>query len=69
MKTIYLTELALLYFPHSSARSAVSQLRRWVLLNRELQQRLEQLHYRKGQRSLTPLQHEAFLTYLGDPGE
>lgn len=66
MKAIYLTDLALQYFPRSSTRSAVTQLRRWIVLNTELQQRLDELHYRKGQRSLTPLQHEAICHYLGE---
>lgn len=69
MKAIYLTELAQQYFPRSSSRSAVTQLRRWVTMNNELQNRLEELHYQKGQRALTPLQHKAFLEYLGEPGE
>lgn len=67
MKAIYLTDLAQMYFPRSSTRSAVTQLRRWIVLNTELQQRLEELHYQKGQRSLTPLQHEAICHYLGEP--
>lgn len=67
MKAIYLTDLAQMYFPRSSTRSAVTQLRRWIALNTELQQRLEELHYQKGQRSLTPLQHEAICHYLGEP--
>ena len=33
MKAIYLSDLALQYFPHSTSRSAVSQLRRWIVLN------------------------------------
>lgn len=69
MNAIYLTDLALLYFPHSTPRSAVSQLRRWVNLNSELQQRLTELYYQKGQRALTPLQHAAFVKFLGEPGE
>lgn len=67
MHAIYLTYLALRYFPRSSARSAVTQLRRWIVLNEELQKRLEELHYKKGQRTLTPLQHEAICHYLGEP--
>ena len=67
MHAIYLTDLALRYFPRSSARSAVTQLRRWIVLNEELQKRLEELHYKKGQRTLTPLQHEAICHYLGEP--
>lgn len=55
MNAIYLTDLAQLYFPNSTQRSAVTQLKRWIKLNPELQQRLEELHYQKGQRALTPL--------------
>lgn len=36
-------------------------------MNEELQKRLEELHYKKGQRTLTPLQHEAICHYLGEP--
>jgi hypothetical protein len=38
-------------------------------MNNELQNRLKELHYQKGQRALTPLQHKAFLEFLGEPGE
>lgn len=69
MKTIYFSELALKYFPRSTPRSAVTQLRRWVELNADLRRRLGELHYAKGQRILTPLQHEAFIRYFGEPGE
>jgi len=31
MKAIYMSELALEYFPRSTKRSAVTQLRRWVV--------------------------------------
>lgn len=69
MKAIYFSELAQQYFPRSTTRSAVTQLRRWIVLNTELQERLDELHYQRGQRSLTPLQHEAILHFLGEPGE
>ena len=45
MKAIYLSDLALQYFPHSTSRSAVSQLRRWIVLNSDLTLRLKELHY------------------------
>lgn len=69
MNAIYLTDLAQQYFPRSSPRSAVTQLRRWIRLNTDLQKRLDELHYHKSQRSLTPLQHAAFIEFLGEPGE
>ncbi len=66
--SIYLNELAQQYFPRSTPRSAVSQLHRWIMLNPELSQRLETLHYHPRQRALTPLQYQAFIEYLGEPG-
>ena len=38
-------------------------------LNPALQCRLAELHFQPRQRVLTPLQHEAVLRYLGEPGE
>lgn len=67
MKTIYLSELAQQYFPKIATRSAVTQLRRWIVLNSELINRLNELHYHPRQRILTPLQHEAILEFLGKP--
>ena len=69
IKAIYMSELAQRYFPRSTPRSAVSQLHRWIDLNTDLKQRLKDLHFAPRQRALTPLQHEAILFYLGEPGE
>lgn len=69
MSTIYLRELAQQYFPDSTPHSAVTQLRGWVLLNKPLMARLTELSYKPRQRALTPLQHAAYLYYLGEPGE
>lgn len=69
MKAIYMSDLAQAYFPRSTPRSAGAQLRRWIRLNPELRARLEALHYRPRQRALTPLQHQAVLHFLGEPGE
>lgn len=66
---IYLSDLAQQYFPGSTPRSAVCQLHRWISLNTELTRRLEKLYYKPRQRALTPLQHEAVLECLGEPGE
>lgn len=67
MSAIYISDLSLKYFPHSTPRSAVTQLRRWIELNVELKKRLEELYYKKRQRALTPLQHEAIIYHLGEP--
>lgn len=69
MKAIYMSDLALQYFPHANKRSAVTQLRRWIVLCTPLQHRLEELSFHKGQRALTPLQHAAIVKFLGEPGE
>ncbi|CCX61527.1 uncharacterized protein BN727_02295 [Bacteroides sp. CAG:598] len=69
IKAIYMSELAQRYFPRSTPRSAMSQLHRWINLNTDLKQRLKDLHFAPRQRALTPLQHEAILFYLGEPGE
>ena len=68
-QAIYFTDLALQYFPRSTKRSAGEQLRRWIRVNPELRARLAELHYQPLQRVLTPLQHQAVLHYLGEPGE
>lgn len=69
MNAIYMSDLAQAYFPGSTPRSASSQLHRWIKLNPELQTKLEELHYKPRQRALTPLQHEAIVKCLGEPGE
>lgn len=69
MNAIYVNELARQYFPHSTRHSAVTQLRRWIVLCMPLQNRLEELSFHKGQRALTPKQHEAIVEFIGDPGE
>lgn len=68
-KAIYMSDLAQAYFPKSTPRSATAQLHRWITLNTELQGRLEELHFCQRQRALTPLQHEAIVECLGEPGE
>lgn len=69
IKAICMSELAQRYFPRSTPRSAMLQLHRWIDLNTDLKQRLKDLHFAPRQRALTPLQHEAILFYLGEPGE
>ena len=67
MKAIYVSDLAQQYFPRSTARSAVTQLKKWINLNQELTAKLQLLHYQPRQRALTPLQHEAIVAFLGRP--
>lgn len=66
---MYMSELAQQYFPGSTQRSATSQLHRWIVLNPELTAKLKELHFVPRQRALTPLQYEAIVECLGEPGE
>lgn len=67
MNAIYFSDLSLKFFPNSSQRSAVTQLHRWIEINEELKIRLNELYFRKRQRALTPLQHQAIIEHLGEP--
>ena len=69
MNALYMSDLAQQYFPNSTPRSATSQLHRWIVLNPELTAKLEELHFVSRQRALTPLQHEAIVMFLGEPGD
>lgn len=60
-------ELALLYFPNSTKKSATSQLRRWIRRNLELRSTLAQLGFAERQRILTPRQVEVVVRFVGEP--
>jgi hypothetical protein len=60
-------ELALLYFPNSMKRSATVQLRRWIKINKNLQNSLLDVGFRPGQKLLTPKQVIIIVHYLGNP--
>jgi hypothetical protein len=47
-------ELAQLYFPNVTKKSASVQLRRWIKLNSNLIQELNYLGFKPGQRIFTP---------------
>ena len=63
----YFSELAQKYFPDSTPKSAVQQLKRWIKMNLKLQTRLEELNFGPYQRSLTPLQCDAIIEAFGEP--
>ena len=67
MKSLFIADLAQKYFPKSTPRSAYTQLKRWINLNKDLCKRLEELHFKARQRALTPLQYDAIVEYLGEP--
>jgi hypothetical protein len=61
------SELAQLYFPHITKKSASVQLRRWILLNKKLSEELLQSEFKPGQKILTPRQVNTIINYLGIP--
>jgi hypothetical protein len=60
-------ELALLYFPNSTKKSASTQLRRWIRRNGELQRMLNQMGFTERQRILTPRQVGVVVQFVGEP--
>lgn len=60
-------ELAMLYFPNSTKKSASVQLRRWILLNKKLWTELNEAGFRPGIKILTPKQVEIVIEQLGAP--
>jgi hypothetical protein len=61
------SELAQLYFPNVTKKSASVQLRRWILLNKKLESELLQTGFKPGQRLLTPKQVQLILEAIGTP--
>ena len=65
---IPVSELAQQYFPRcNDVSNAVTQLKRWVKRCDGLAARLEELGLQPRQQILTPLQHQAFIDFLGEP--
>ena len=60
-------ELALLYFPNSTKKSASVQFRRWIQVNLALKNKLETFGYISGQKLLTPKQVEVIIQFIGEP--
>jgi hypothetical protein len=60
-------ELAMLYFPNSTKKSASAQLGRWIRQNQRLLDNLVELGFRKGKRILTPKQIDVLINFLGAP--
>ncbi len=61
------SELAQLYFPNVTKKSASVQLRRWILLNKKLESELQETGFKPGQRLLTPKQVASIVNQLGSP--
>lgn len=60
-------ELARLYFPGIQPHSAVCRLMSWVKADRQLMERLLQVHYSPTTRLLTVRQVELIVRFLGEP--
>lgn len=66
-KTLAVKELATMYFPHSTPRSATVQLKRWIRYNKALGRELQEAGYAGMQRLFTPLQVMIIIRHLGEP--
>ena len=60
-------ELALMYFPDSSPRTAVSQLMCWIHRCTQLWTELQRMGYQPTSKSFTPRQVRAIVEQLGEP--
>ena len=60
-------ELAQLYFPNITKKSASTQLRKWIESDKFLRKQLVQSGYKFSQRLLTPRQVEILMTLIGKP--
>lgn len=66
-KTFGWQELAILYAPGLTPHSASRRLTRWVIINKELYDRLIRSGWIKGARILSPLQVAIIVDFLGEP--
>lgn len=60
-------ELAQLYFPCISKKSASWQLTKWIKENKELSELLMKFGKKKRQKILSPVQVEQIIKILGEP--
>lgn len=60
-------ELALLYFPDSTPRTAVSHLMGWIKDYSTLWNRLTEMGYKSTNKTFTPRQVQAIVKELGPP--
>ena len=60
-------ELAQLYFPNISKKSASAQLRRWIKMSKAVMPLLLKLGYRAGNRLLTPAHVKVIVEEFGEP--
>ena len=60
-------ELALLYFPNSTKKSASTQLGRWVRQNQNLKMKMVELGFKPRKKILTPIQVKLIIDFFGAP--
>ena len=60
-------ELALMYFPDSSPRTAVNHLMSWIHRCTLLWQQLQEMGYSTTSKAFTPRQVKAIVEQLGEP--
>ncbi len=60
-------ELALLFFPHSTPRTAVKHLMAWIAQCAPLWQRLCSAGYKPSSKGFTPRQVKDIVEHLGEP--
>jgi hypothetical protein len=60
-------ELAQLYFPNISKKSASAQLRRWIKMSESVLPKLQILGYKPGNRLLTPAHVKVIVEEFGEP--
>lgn len=60
-------ELSILYAPGLTPHSASRRLTQWVVVNKELYDRLIRSGWIKGARVISPLQVGIIVEYLGEP--
>jgi hypothetical protein len=67
IKSYAYCELALLYFPNSTKKSASTQLGRWVRQNENLKMQLVELGFKPRKKILTPIQVKLIIDFFGAP--
>jgi hypothetical protein len=60
-------ELAQLYFPNISKKSASAQLRRWIKMSKTVMPLLLNLGYKSGNRLFTPAPVKVIVDEFGEP--
>jgi hypothetical protein len=60
-------ELAMLYFPNSTKKSASAQLGRWIRENEKLKIQWKELGFRPKKKILTPNQVKLIIDVFGEP--